>query len=143
MKNKNYLPPQESLSFLRSSQYDTSTANPTHLDMSEEYKATCIDGKNLPIRNPLSQFCRTASFTQISKFNGGAKACSCHPRGSVSKQCENIGGQCKCHRNIIGRRCHSCRAGFYNFPYCISKYTVVSFIPIHFYLSVQFYPGTP
>ena len=113
---------QESISILRDDQLGASITNPTHLDMSEEYKITCLNPNNLPASNPLSQFCRTASFTQSSEFNGGASTCSCHPRGSLSRQCNSIGGKCKCHRNIIGRRCHVCRSGFYNFPNCRSMY---------------------
>lgn len=113
----------------RDTTFDQSISNPTHLDMSEEYKANCIDENSLPMPNSVSQFCQDAYFTQIAVLNRGAHSCECHPRGSRSSECEKIGGQCKCHRNIIGRRCHSCRAGFFNFPHCKSKY--------HFMLSTR------
>ena len=124
-----YLLLQESISIQRDTLFDASVINPTHLDMFEEYKVTCLNQNNLPVSNPLSQFCRAASFTQSSEFSGGASSCSCHPRGSLSRQCNSIGGKCNCHRNIIGRRCHVCRAGFYNFPNCRSMF--ISFVVNH------------
>ena len=41
--------------------------------------------------------------------------CDCDPTGSTSAECEPIGGQCKCKKNVIGRRCDQCSPGTYGF----------------------------
>ncbi|XP_063775500.1 usherin [Pseudophryne corroboree] len=42
--------------------------------------------------------------------------CDCADEGTVNKSqnCDKIGGQCSCKRNVRGRRCHQCKDGFYN-----------------------------
>lgn len=39
--------------------------------------------------------------------------------GSLDFNCDVYGGQCKCRKNVIGRRCDKCAPGFYKFPDCI------------------------
>uniref|UniRef100_A0A8C5ASR3 Laminin, beta 2-like n=1 Tax=Gadus morhua TaxID=8049 RepID=A0A8C5ASR3_GADMO len=41
--------------------------------------------------------------------------CQCDPQGSVSADCEKVGGQCLCKPNVIGRRCDQCAPGTYGF----------------------------
>ncbi|XP_076344696.1 laminin subunit beta-1-like isoform X3 [Tachypleus tridentatus] len=45
-------------------------------------------------------------------FDGGLK-CDCNPIGSFSEQCDQLGGQCQCKTNVIGRRCDRCATGTY------------------------------
>ncbi|MEQ2218164.1 hypothetical protein XENOCAPTIV_030385, partial [Xenoophorus captivus] len=42
-------------------------------------------------------------------------ACQCDPQGSISSECDKVGGQCRCKANVIGRRCDQCAPGTYGF----------------------------
>lgn len=42
-------------------------------------------------------------------------ACECDPQGSLSSECEGVGGQCRCKPNVMGRRCDRCAPGTYGF----------------------------
>lgn len=42
-------------------------------------------------------------------------ACECDRTGSLSTECDNLGGQCQCKPNVIGRRCDRCAPGTYAF----------------------------
>lgn len=42
-------------------------------------------------------------------------ACQCDPQGSLSGECDKVGGQCRCKPNVIGRRCDQCAPGTYGF----------------------------
>lgn len=45
-------------------------------------------------------------------------ACQCDPQGSLSAECDKVGGQCHCKPNVIGRQCDQCAPGTYGFgPY--------------------------
>lgn len=57
-------------------------------------------------------------FSITAGHNTGALPCQCDFEGSLSFECEKFGGQCKCRENIIGRRCETCKTGFYGFPDC-------------------------
>jgi len=63
-------------------------------------------------------FCRDAVYSLTTDYNNGALRCDCSPDGSVSFNCEEFGGQCRCRRNVIGRTCSHCRTGYYGFPDC-------------------------
>uniref|UniRef100_A0A7N8X2B0 Laminin, beta 2-like n=1 Tax=Mastacembelus armatus TaxID=205130 RepID=A0A7N8X2B0_9TELE len=41
--------------------------------------------------------------------------CQCDPQGSLSGECDKVGGQCLCKPNVIGRRCDQCAPGTYGF----------------------------
>lgn len=45
----------------------------------------------------------------------GAESCNCNPTGSVSKKCEEFGGNCQCKPNVFGRQCDKCVPGTYGF----------------------------
>ncbi|XP_076373479.1 laminin subunit beta-1-like isoform X2 [Tachypleus tridentatus] len=47
-------------------------------------------------------------------FGGGLK-CDCDLTGSLSEQCDPLGGQCQCKPNVVGRRCDRCAPGAYGF----------------------------
>uniref|UniRef100_A0A665WDX1 Laminin subunit beta-2-like n=1 Tax=Echeneis naucrates TaxID=173247 RepID=A0A665WDX1_ECHNA len=42
-------------------------------------------------------------------------ACQCDPQGSLSGECDKVGGQCRCKANVMGRRCDQCAPGTYGF----------------------------
>ncbi|CAG0878724.1 unnamed protein product [Darwinula stevensoni] len=65
-------------------------------------------------------FCRRSVFSMTAEYNNGAQSCNCDFQGSLSFECEEMGGQCSCRPNVIGRKCNRCRTGFYGFPYCRS-----------------------
>lgn len=41
--------------------------------------------------------------------------CACDPTGSLSTNCDSLGGQCQCKKNVVGRRCDRCAPGTYGF----------------------------
>ncbi|KAJ8301303.1 hypothetical protein KUTeg_020290 [Tegillarca granosa] len=63
----------------------------------------------------LPEFCRKLTFSISSVINSGAIACQCDPTGSTSSECEQVGGQCPCKPNVVGRRCDRCAPGTYDF----------------------------
>jgi len=68
-------------------------------------------------------FCRDAIYSLTTDYNNGALRCDCSPDGSVSFNCAEFGGQCRCRPNIIGRTCSHCRTGYYGFPDCRRTYS--------------------
>lgn len=46
--------------------------------------------------------------------SGCSKRCDCDPYGSLSPNCDQTTGQCKCKANIVGLQCTQCSPGFYN-----------------------------
>jgi len=63
-------------------------------------------------------FCRDAVYSLTTDYNNGALRCECSPDGSVSFNCQQFGGQCRCKPNVIGRTCSHCRTGYFGFPDC-------------------------
>uniref|UniRef100_A0A8C2B263 Laminin, beta 2-like n=1 Tax=Cyprinus carpio TaxID=7962 RepID=A0A8C2B263_CYPCA len=59
------------------------------------------------------------AFTLIDSFElFVSAACQCDPQGSLSAECDKVGGQCHCKPNIIGRKCDQCAPGTFRFgPY--------------------------
>ncbi|CAG9823408.1 unnamed protein product [Phaedon cochleariae] len=56
--------------------------------------------------------CKPDHYGEPSLSN--CKACECDPIGSISKQCDNITGQCECKDKFTGRTCDKCEVGFGN-----------------------------
>lgn len=54
-------------------------------------------------------------FLSLSGFYSPRAACQCDPQGSLSGECEKVGGQCRCKANVMGRRCDQCAPGTYGF----------------------------
>lgn len=40
------------------------------------------------------------------------RPCTCHPRGSMGKVCDQNTGQCPCKEGVTGRECDKCAAGY-------------------------------
>uniref|UniRef100_A0A8C1T947 Laminin, beta 2-like n=1 Tax=Cyprinus carpio TaxID=7962 RepID=A0A8C1T947_CYPCA len=56
------------------------------------------------------------AFTLIDSFEIFiSAACQCDPQGSLSAECDRVGGQCHCKPNVIGRKCDQCAPGTYGF----------------------------
>lgn len=63
-------------------------------------------------------FCKGSVFSLSTKYNHGTLPCHCDIEGSSSFECEKFGGQCPCRENVVGRRCDSCKTGYFGFPSC-------------------------
>ncbi|KHJ40538.1 laminin EGF-like protein [Trichuris suis] len=50
----------------------------------------------------------------------GCQECLCSAVGTIeqSLNCDETNGQCSCVKNVGGRRCEKCLAGFYGYPHC-------------------------
>eukprot|EP00795_Rhopilema_esculentum_P007556 gene7556-13341_t len=120
------------------------TLDPTHLDMTVEYQKSCLDSNSLPLTKNLPLFCKKMLFALSASINNGASSCRCKSRGSKGSKCDKFGGQCECGSNIIGRQCQSCRAGFYNYPYCRkwlnAAGSVIQPQPLYFFDCLTFMP---
>ncbi|VEN49015.1 unnamed protein product [Callosobruchus maculatus] len=56
--------------------------------------------------------CKPEHYGDPAQLN--CKACECDSIGSVSKQCDNITGQCECKDKFTGRTCDKCKTGYGN-----------------------------
>ena len=65
-----------------------------------------------------SDLCRSSVISLAADFNDGALECNCDMEGSIGLSCEEIGGQCSCKPNVIGRRCTKCKPGYFGYPEC-------------------------
>ncbi|KAF5294829.1 hypothetical protein FQA39_LY00313 [Lamprigera yunnana] len=64
---------------------------------------------------PLSEICKKYLQSIGSYIHDGALPCECDPTGSVSKLCQEYGGNCLCKPNVVGRQCNRCAPGTYGF----------------------------
>ncbi|XP_076350667.1 laminin subunit beta-1-like isoform X2 [Tachypleus tridentatus] len=67
------------------------------------------------VRPVLTDICKKYLFSIGSYVFGGGRECSCNPSGSLSSICEQLGGQCKCKKHVMGRRCDCCAPESYGF----------------------------
>lgn len=76
-------------------------------DLSAKFIAEC--GNKYFEMDPSTQgFCRQGTFSLVSGFNNEAIPCECSIDGSTTFQCEEMGGQCSCKANVIGRKVCGC-----------------------------------
>ncbi|GAB1601049.1 laminin subunit alpha-like [Argonauta hians] len=85
------------------------------VDMAEDFLRKCTDDV---LNYKPGSSCKKQLFTLTTDYNNGSLPCKCHPDGSVSTECDPLGGQCRCLSAVIGRDCSSCKPGFYGFPNC-------------------------
>lgn len=70
-------------------------------------------------------------------------ACDCNLSGSYGggAYCDPYTGQCPCRYGFRGRQCDKCPAGYYNFPNCQCKLTIIiviiTFMTVIFNCSVH------
>uniref|UniRef100_A0A3B3Z8Y5 Uncharacterized protein n=1 Tax=Periophthalmus magnuspinnatus TaxID=409849 RepID=A0A3B3Z8Y5_9GOBI len=75
----------------------------------------CPDAFLISPTPPLAEMCAKLVCSISALMHNGALPCECDPEGSLSGQCEEVGGQCRCKPNVIGRRCDQCAPGTYGF----------------------------
>uniref|UniRef100_A0A665WE32 Laminin subunit beta-2-like n=1 Tax=Echeneis naucrates TaxID=173247 RepID=A0A665WE32_ECHNA len=68
-----------------------------------------------PLMRTLAEMCSKLICSISSIIHDGALPCQCDPQGSLSGECDKVGGQCRCKANVMGRRCDQCAPGTYGF----------------------------
>ncbi|KAM4562148.1 laminin subunit beta-1 isoform 1-T2 [Odontesthes bonariensis] len=75
----------------------------------------CLDSFMITPMPGLAEMCSKLICSISSIIHDGALSCQCDPQGSLSGECEKVGGQCRCKPNVMGRRCDQCAPGTYGF----------------------------
>nr|XP_015824219.2 laminin subunit beta-2 isoform X1 [Nothobranchius furzeri]XP_054602176.1 laminin subunit beta-2 isoform X1 [Nothobranchius furzeri] len=75
----------------------------------------CLDSFLITPMPALAEMCSKLICSISSILHDGALPCQCDPQGSMSGECDKVGGQCRCKANVIGRRCDQCAPGTYGF----------------------------
>ncbi|XP_051915351.1 laminin subunit beta-2 [Hippocampus zosterae] len=75
----------------------------------------CLDSFLITPMPTLADVCSKLICSISAIIHDGALPCECDPQGSLSSQCEGVGGQCRCKPNVMGRRCDRCAPGTYGF----------------------------
>ncbi|KAM7404247.1 hypothetical protein PAMP_011613 [Pampus punctatissimus] len=81
----------------------------------EMIRYMCLDSFMIAPMPALAEMCSKLICSISSIIHDGALACQCDPQGSLSAECEKVGGQCRCKPNVMGRRCDQCIPGSYGF----------------------------
>lgn len=84
--------------------------------MKNEYiRYRCRDLQLHVHRPELPELCRKHVFSISAVIHQTALECDCDVAGSLSFECDAVGGQCQCRPNVVGRRCDQCAPGTYGF----------------------------
>lgn len=75
----------------------------------------CLDSFMITPMPALAEMCSKLICSISSIIHDGALPCQCDPQGSLSGECDKVGGQCRCKPNVMGRRCDQCAPGTYGF----------------------------
>ncbi|MEQ2188977.1 hypothetical protein GOODEAATRI_020431, partial [Goodea atripinnis] len=75
----------------------------------------CLDSFMITPMPALAEMCSKLICSISANIHDGALPCQCDPQGSISSECDKVGGQCRCKANVIGRRCDQCAPGTYGF----------------------------
>ncbi|XP_005744725.1 laminin subunit beta-2 isoform X1 [Pundamilia nyererei] len=81
----------------------------------EMIRYMCLDSFMITPMPALAEMCSKLICSISSIIHDGALPCECDPQGSLSGECDVVGGQCRCKPNVIGRRCDQCAPGTYGF----------------------------
>ncbi|XP_076315805.1 laminin subunit alpha-like [Tachypleus tridentatus] len=98
-------------------QFDENLLHPIKQEQAGRFVTEC-NKDHFFISPDVQGFCRDAVYSLTAEYNNGALPCQCDIDGSLSFECEEFGGQCKCKPNVIGRTCAQCRTGYFGFPDC-------------------------
>ncbi|KAL7859957.1 hypothetical protein SRHO_G00151040 [Serrasalmus rhombeus] len=84
----------------------------------EMVRYMCVESFMAAPMPPLAEMCIKLICSISSLMHDGALPCHCDPQGSLSAECDKVGGQCHCKPNVIGRNCNLCAPRTYGFgPY--------------------------
>uniref|UniRef100_A0A4W5RHR3 Laminin, beta 2-like n=1 Tax=Hucho hucho TaxID=62062 RepID=A0A4W5RHR3_9TELE len=84
----------------------------------EMVRYMCLDSFMAMPMPMLAEMCTKLICSISAILHDGALQCQCDPQGSLSAECDRVGGQCRCKPNVIGQRCDQCAPGTYGFgPY--------------------------
>ncbi|KAM9785727.1 laminin subunit beta-1 [Neosynchiropus ocellatus] len=75
----------------------------------------CLDSFMITPMPKLAEMCSKLICSISSIIHDGALACECDPQGSLTGECEKVGGQCRCKPNVMGRNCDRCAPGTFGF----------------------------
>ncbi|KAM6930149.1 laminin subunit beta-1 [Lycodopsis pacificus] len=81
----------------------------------EMIRYMCLDSFMITPMPVLAEMCSKLICSISSIIHDGALSCQCDPQGSLSGECDKVGGQCRCKANVMGRRCDQCAPGTYGF----------------------------
>ncbi|XP_068184392.1 laminin subunit beta-1 [Antennarius striatus] len=81
----------------------------------EMIRYMCLDSFMMTPMPVLAELCTKIICSISSIIHDGALSCQCNPQGSLSGECNKVGGQCQCKSNVIGRHCDQCAPGTYGF----------------------------
>uniref|UniRef100_A0A3Q3JUR0 Laminin, beta 2-like n=1 Tax=Monopterus albus TaxID=43700 RepID=A0A3Q3JUR0_MONAL len=81
----------------------------------EMIRYSCLDSFMITLTPTLAEICSKLICSISSIIHDGALPCQCDPQGSLSGDCEKVGGQCRCKPNVIGQHCDQCAPGTYGF----------------------------
>ncbi|XP_017266844.1 laminin subunit beta-1 [Kryptolebias marmoratus] len=82
---------------------------------SDMIRYMCLDSFLITPMPALAEMCTKLICSISSIIHDGALRCQCDPQGSISGECEKVGGQCLCKTNVIGQHCDQCAPGTYGF----------------------------
>ncbi|CAN9515951.1 unnamed protein product [Ophioblennius macclurei] len=81
----------------------------------EMIRYMCLDSFMITPMPALAEMCSKLICSISAIIHDGALSCQCDPQGSLSGECDRVGGQCQCKANVIGQRCDQCAPGTYGF----------------------------
>ncbi|XP_061621813.1 laminin subunit beta-2 [Phyllopteryx taeniolatus] len=81
----------------------------------EMIRYMCLDSFLITPMPALADVCSELICGISAIVHNGALPCRCDPQGSLSSECDRVGGQCRCKPDVMGRRCDRCAPGTYGF----------------------------
>uniref|UniRef100_A0A8C0HFF4 Laminin subunit beta 4 n=1 Tax=Chelonoidis abingdonii TaxID=106734 RepID=A0A8C0HFF4_CHEAB len=86
-------------------------------DLDEYQQYHCVEIASEVGPHILPEVCARLIVSMSARIHNGAVPCKCHPEGSLSSSCSQLGGQCQCKPNVAGRCCDRCSAGSFGFGF--------------------------